>query len=152
VSDDESLEPAPARTWIGSWILLAAIGVVIFLIGVTLGAVSRHTTTVRVTATATVTVGELPEATAPTGPIEATVGGGQTQFGDGLYRVGTDIAAGNYRTDGGKDCYWERLSNLSGGFTGIIANGEPTEPTTVRVLASDKGFSVHGGCTWTQVP
>jgi hypothetical protein len=151
VTDDGSLElePEPARTWIGSWILLAAIGVVIFLIGVTLGAVSRHTNTVRVTSTATVTVGELPAATAPIG---TTVAGGQSQFGDGLYRVGTDIAAGNYRTSGGKDCYWERLSNLSGGFTGIIANGEPTEPTTVRVLASDKGFSVHGGCTWTQVP
>jgi hypothetical protein len=146
VSDDQSLEPAPARTWIGSWILLAAIGVVIFLIGVTLGAVSRHTTTVRVTSTATVTVGELPPAVAP------TAGGAQSQFGDGLYRVGIDIAAGNYRTSGGKDCYWERLNNLSGGFTGIIANGEPTEPTTVRVLTSDKAFSVHGGCTWTQVP
>jgi hypothetical protein len=130
--------------WLASWIVLAVIGVVIFLVGVTLGAVSRHTATVRVTTTATVT--------APGAPVaSAVVPAGQGQFTDGLYQVGVDIAPGNYRTQGGKDCYWERLNNLSGGFTAIIANGEPTAPTTVRVLASDKAFSVHGGCTWAGV-
>jgi hypothetical protein len=157
MSDPAMTDPAmvgPVRieseppTWFASWILLAVIGVVIFIVGVTLGAVSRHTATVRTTttATATVTVAAGPEI-ATVGPTGALL----TQFGDGLYQVGVDIEAGNYHTDGGKDCYWERLSNLSGGFTGIISNGEPTGPTTVRVLASDKAFSVHGGCSWAEV-
>ena len=154
MSDPDAGDSTPldvgAPTWFASWFLLAVIGVVIFIVGVTLGAVSRHTPTVRstttLTATATITVGE----TAASG---SAVAGGPllTQFGDGLYQVGVDIAAGNYHTDGGKNCYWERLSNLSGGFTGIISNGEPSSPTTVRVLASDKAFSVHGGCSWVEV-
>ena len=74
-----------------------------------------------------------------------------TQFSDGEYIVGQDITSGNYRTAGGPECYWERLSNPSGGFTGIISNGEPTTPTTVRVLASDKAFNVKGGCLWTKI-
>jgi hypothetical protein len=143
VSDFDAPE-VQQRSWSASWILLAAVGVVIFLIGVTLGAVSRHTETVRVVTTATVTA----EVAAPVG-APATA---QGSFGDGLYQVGVDIAAGNYHTDGGKNCYWERLSNLSGGFTAIIANGEPDAPTTVRVLTSDKAFSVHGGCNWVAVP
>jgi hypothetical protein len=114
---------------------------------VTLGVLSRHPGVVRVGPTATVTVA----APAVVGTAPASQPVTQTQFGDGVYQVGVDIAPGNYHTDGGKNCYWERLSNLSGGFTGIISNGEPTEPTTVRVMSSDKGFGVHGGCTWTAV-
>jgi hypothetical protein len=143
------MEPAEIeqRSWLGSWILLAAIGVVIFLVGVTLGVLSRGSSTVRVTTTATVTAYAAPAPSV--GGAAPAVGG---SFGDGLYRVGIDIAAGNYRTNGGPNCYWERLNNLSGGFTAIISNGEPTGPTTVRVNSSDKAFSVHGGCTWTVVP
>jgi hypothetical protein len=140
------MEPAEIeqRGWLGSWILLAAIGVVIFLVGVTLGVLSRGSSTVRVVTTTTVT------APGPSVGAAAPVTGGS--FSDGLYRVGVDIAPGNYHTNGGANCYWERLNNLSGGFTAIIANGEPTGPATVRVNASDKAFSVHGGCTWTAVP
>lgn len=148
MSDEVIVERTP-RPWIGSWILLAAIAVVIFLVGVTLGAVSRNSATVRVTMTATATTTVTVGGVIPS--IPAGSGGVRGQFSDGLYQVGVDIAPGNYRTEGGPTCYWERLSDLSGGFTGIIANGEPAEPKTVRVLASDKGFSVHGGCTWTQV-
>jgi hypothetical protein len=135
------------RNWLGSWILLAAVGVVVFLVGVTLGVLSRGSSTVHVTTTTTVTAIAAP-APAAGSPGGQAVG----SFSDGLYRVGVDIAAGNYHTDGGANCYWERLNNLSGGFTAIISNGEPTGPATVRVIASDKAFSVHGGCTWTAVP
>jgi hypothetical protein len=132
-----------------SWILLAVAAVVIFLIGLVIGALSQRSSGAHVTATTTIT-----EA-APTAkvPIAASGSTGElSQFGDGVYQVGVDIAAGNYHTDGGQDCYWERLSALSGGFSGIITNGEPTGPATVRVESSDKGFGVHGGCTWTAVP
>jgi hypothetical protein len=142
----EPASDAERPSWIASWIVLAVIGIVIFLIGVALGAISRHPATVRAVATTTVTV----VATTPIAVAEPSATGGS--FGDGLYQVGVDIPAGNYHTDGGPSCYWERLNNLSGGFTGIISNGQPTVPTTVRVLASDKAFSVHGGCLWAAVP
>jgi hypothetical protein len=123
------------------WILLAAVGIVIFLVGVTLGAVTRRTATVQVTTTVTSVATAGGKAPNPAGD----------RFGDGLYQVGVDIASGNYQTAGGKDCYWERLRDLSGGFSAIIANGKPAAPVTVRVLPSDKGFGVHGGCIWTAV-
>ena len=130
-----------------SWILLAVAAVVIFLVGLVIGVVSRHSATTRVTPTTTITV----HVAASSAPV-ASSGGGLSQFGDGVYQVGVDIAAGNYHTDGGTNCYWERLSALSGGFSGIIANGEPAGPATVRVESSDKGFGVHGGCPWPAVP
>jgi hypothetical protein len=138
------------RTWIGrSWILLAIIGIVLLVAGIGLGAVGRGTATVRVTTTVTVAV-----AAVPPGGVAASTGaaGPLTTFGDGSYQVGVEVPAGNYHTAGGHNCYWERLSNLSGGFTGIIANGQSTAPQTVRVHASDKAFSVRGGCEWALVP
>jgi hypothetical protein len=140
---DEPIEVR--RIWGGSWLFLAAIGLILLLAGVTLGAVGRRPTTVHVTTTVTVS------ATA-TVPVSGGSAGPVTAFRDGLYRVGVDIPAGNYHTGGGRDCYWERLNNLSGGFTGIIANGESTSAQSVRVISSDKAFSVKGGCEWSLVP
>ncbi len=147
--DDVELPPAAARArrWTPSWVLLAAAGIIVFLVGVTFGALTRDSGSPRVRVTTTVTA----VVTAPALGAGGSVVGVGGQFGDGLYQVGVDISAGNYRTDGGKNCYWERLSDLSGGFSAIIANGEPTSPTTVRVMSSDKGFGVHGGCIWTRV-
>jgi hypothetical protein len=130
-------EPEP-RSWPGTWLLFAAIGVVIFLVGVTLGVLSRRSSTVRVTTTVTAAAAPSP-------------GAARGSFTDGLYRVGVDISAGDYHTSGGANCYWERLNDVSGGFAAIITNGQPTGPTTVQVDSTDKGFSVHGGCTWAPV-
>jgi hypothetical protein len=152
-SESPSSEPPETvlaeRTWIGrSWILLAIIAIVLLVAGIGLGAVGRVTATVRNTTTVTVAV-----AAPPAGALGTTAGAGPvTSFGDGSYQVGVDIAAGNYHTAGGHNCYWERLSNLSGGFTGIIANGQFSTPQTVRVHTSDKAFSVRGGCEWALVP
>jgi hypothetical protein len=135
--------------------IVAAAGcdrMAILLVGIALGALSRHPSNLRialpVTVTATVTAAAAPPIAVGSPLTESAI---ETDFGDGLYQVGVDIAAGNYRTGGGRGCYWERLNNLSGGFTGIISNGEPTKPATVRVLASDKAFAVHGGCAWRRV-
>jgi hypothetical protein len=71
-----------------------------------------------------------------------------TTFGDGIHAVGTDIAAGTYATDGGESCYWARLSGLGGTSDEIIANGNPTGPIVVRILATDTGFETQGCGVW----
>jgi hypothetical protein len=145
VPPNEPPPDAERPAWLGSWVFLAIIAIVLLLAGVGLGAVGRSPATVRVTATVTVSA-------VVTAPVIVGSAATATTFGDGQYQVGVDIPAGNYHTDGGHDCYWERLSDMSGGFTAIIANSESNGPQTVRVLASDKGFSVKGGCLWALVP
>ncbi len=70
--------------------------------------------------TQTVTVTDQQQAPPP--PQAAA--GPLTSFGDGTYKVGTDIAAGSYKTSGARDpggeCYWARLKDDSG--SNIIAN------------------------------
>ena len=48
-----------------------------------------------------------------------------TSFGEGMYKVGTDIPAGTYKLTCTSEfsAYWERLSDASGEFSSIIANG-----------------------------
>lgn len=57
----------------------------------------------------TVTVTVTPTPTPPPTPA-----GPATAFGPGVYTVGTDIQPGTYSAPGGSNCYWERLSSLSG--------------------------------------
>ena len=69
---------------------------------------------------------------------------------DGTYRVGVDIVAGLYHSDGGGDfCYWERKSGFGGTLDEIIANGL-TEggPVSVAIAPSDVGFETQGCGTW----
>ena len=73
-------------------------------------------------------------------------------FGDGTWMVGEDIKAGTYRTKGDPDgCYWARLSGTSGEFTDLIANGNPTGPTTVTISATDVAFETRGCAAWRPV-
>ena len=68
---------------------------------------------------------------------------------DGTYRVGVDIVAGVYHTDGGEFCYWERKSGLGGSFDEIIANGITQDgPVTVAIGPSDVAFETQGCGTW----
>jgi hypothetical protein len=56
--------------------------------------------------------------------------------GDGEYLVGTDIAAGTYKTagaDGSFGCYWARLKDASGEFDAIIANNNLEGPGRVTL-------------------
>jgi len=139
-----------------TWLVLAIIAVATLVAGFALGSSNAEpkvvrapqvTTTATVTATAVVTDPVIIEAPGA-GSLAAPQSG---QFTDGMYLVGQSIAAGNYETAGGPNCYWERLSNVSGGFSAIIANGEPKTAATVSVLASDKAFNVKGGCWWSRV-
>jgi hypothetical protein len=86
------------------------------------------------------------EPPAATGPVRS--------FGPGTYVVGTDIVAGTYKTTGSSSsvpCYWARLRNTSGEFSAIIANGDPSGPTTVTISKSDGAFETSGCNTWQKV-
>jgi hypothetical protein len=73
-----------------------------------------------------------------------------TTFGNGIHVVGDDIEPGTYRNDGGSNCYWARLSGLSGSFDDLVANGLPDGPTTVEISAGDVGFESSGCSDWVR--
>ena len=56
----------------------------------------------------------------------------------GIYIVGRDIAPGQYRGQAGEDvldaCYWARLGNVSGEFSGILANDSSNGQYFVEVF------------------
>lgn len=89
--------------------------------------------------------------TAPAAAPQAS--GPATTVGDGTFVVGTDIAAGTWKTTGGGDgdCAWVRLKDTTGDPSAIIADGQATGPTTVTIKTTDKAYQTIGGCTWTKI-
>lgn len=77
--------------------------------------------------------------------------GGVRNFGDGTYRVGSDIDPGTYRAPGGNSCYWERLSGFGGDLNDIITNEVAVKNPVVTIEASDAGFSTDGCGTWERL-
>jgi hypothetical protein len=69
---------------------------------------------------------------------------------DGLWKVGEEVAPGTYRSGGGGNCYWARLSGFSGDLDDIITNGIGKNQT-VTIVASDVGFESSGCGTWTRI-
>jgi hypothetical protein len=68
------------------------------------------------------------------------VGNANGQTKAGLYTV--SVAAGGY-------CYWERLRNTSGQFSGIIENGiETSGRVFLQVLPTDRAVSSNGCGNW----
>lgn len=73
-------------------------------------------------------------------------------FGDGTWRVGSDIKPGTYRTQNESgSCYWARLRGLSGEFNDIITNENPDGPSIVTIPASDAGFTSSDCDLWVPV-
>jgi hypothetical protein len=71
---------------------------------------------------------------------------------DGTYIVGTDLAAGKWKSSGGDYCYWARLSGFSGTLSSIIANNNVLGGSTiVTIRSTDKGFTATGCGTWTRI-
>jgi hypothetical protein len=72
----------------------------------------------------------------------------------GMYLIGRDIQPGRYRGEAGADflesCYWERLSDVSGDFTAIIANDNATGQYFAQVAETD--FALSTDCTLELVP
>lgn len=75
-----------------------------------------------------------------------------TSFGDGQYRVGVDIYPGIYHTEGGRSCYWERQSGLTGDFDDIIANDFGTGRQTIQIMPGDVAFKSNRCGTWVMQP
>ncbi len=74
----------------------------------------------------------------------------RSTFGDGTWRVGTDIEPGTYRTKGADGCYWERIAGFSGTLGDLIANDNARGPAVVKIFPSDAGFTSKGCGTWTR--
>jgi hypothetical protein len=68
----------------------------------------------------------------------------KNSFGDGLFKVGQDIASGTYDTSGAGDCYWAELR--SSDTNDIITNNISSGPQTVRI--SSAWFESNGCGTW----
>jgi hypothetical protein len=60
-------------------------------------------------------------------------------FGDGILLVGEDVQPGVYLNER-NGCYWARLSEPSGSFDAIIANGNVSDRTIVEIIAGDEAF------------
>jgi hypothetical protein len=72
-------------------------------------------------------------------------------FGDGMYIVATDVAAGTWSAPGGSSCYWERLNGFGGTLSNIIDNDFGTTNPVVIISAGDVGFSAESCGTWTKL-
>lgn len=71
--------------------------------------------------------------------------------GSGVHLVGEEIAPGTYRASTPQNCYWERLSGLSGEFGDIIANGIGAGDSTVTIRGSDVAFASERCGTWARI-
>ncbi|MCD9875537.1 hypothetical protein [Streptomyces guryensis] len=68
----------------------------------------------------------------------------------GMFRVGSDIAPGTYRSTGNKDdsCYWERAKDADHSLRSVIANNNVTGTAVVTIGASDGYFKTTGCGDW----
>lgn len=74
----------------------------------------------------------------------------------GMWIVGAQITPGTYRAENSTaGCYWQRVSNFTGGADAIIANAfvSSNGPQLVTIASTDAGFSGSVECgSWTRVP
>lgn len=73
-----------------------------------------------------------------------------TVSGDGMYKVGTDIQPGTYKSTGNADgqCYWERTKDALHGTDSITANDNVTGNAIVTITRSDAYFKSSGCGDW----
>lgn len=83
-------------------------------------------------------------------PSPATPAGPLTTVSDGTYLVGTDMAAGSYKSPGSTNgCYWARLKDDSG--RNIIANDLVSGPGPARFTAKKGEYVKVSLCTFTKI-
>ncbi|MER5909271.1 hypothetical protein ABT124_01910 [Streptomyces sp. NPDC001982] len=68
----------------------------------------------------------------------------------GMFKVGTDIAPGTYKSAGNADdsCYWERTKDAEHGLDSIIANNNVTGTAVVTLRPGDAYFKTTGCGDW----
>ncbi|OBJ61288.1 hypothetical protein A9W95_09690 [Mycobacterium sp. 1423905.2] len=69
--------------------------------------------------------------------------------GDGVFRMGADLQAGTYQSQGDSSCSWERLRGFRGTSTDVIEHGEGAGLQVVHIAPSDAGFKSQHCGTWT---
>ena len=71
-----------------------------------------------------------------------------------MWIVGAQITPGTYRAENStQGCYWQRLSNFTGGIDATMASAFVTSPGVqfVTIANTDAGFSTNVECgTWTR--
>jgi hypothetical protein len=74
-----------------------------------------------------------------------------TMLGDGVYRVGKDVAAGRYATDGapvqGVTCLWSLLPSEDAPVGKALSGGFAQGPGQLTVSLGDI-IATRGGCNW----
>lgn len=146
-------QPQPPRRprrwpWIGGGILavIAAAAVGNATANERTGAVKTIVVTHTVTVTAspvTSVITQVVTVTPPPPPGPAT-----TIQNNGVYVVGSDMAAGTWHTTGGAQCYYAKLASTN--TSDIQDNNNITGTATVTIGSSTKAFEIDGGCTWTK--
>ena len=141
------------RHW--PWIL-GVIGALI--LGVVIGSAGRGGGITSLTATTTTVTASAPARAAPTlmGPPvpPAAASGPKTEFGDGKFKVGADIAAGSYKSTGPRagsvlpSCYWARMKDDSGSVGSIIGHDISQGPTRLTVKTGE--YLQVAGCDFTK--
>jgi hypothetical protein len=74
------------------------------------------------------------------------------QITEGVWKVGTDITAGTYRTDtnvSGSTCYWQKSSDAEG--TKILSNDLPTGGRPQVTLTKGQWFKTQGCGDWSRI-
>ena len=86
----------------------------------------------------------------PVGRPAITGSAGSTEFRNGVFQIGTDIAPGTYRAPGSDRCYWARLSNFTG-TSNILANHFGPGQVIVTIERTDVGFESSNCGRWTRI-
>ncbi|MFF9022325.1 hypothetical protein [Streptomyces eurythermus] len=90
------------------------------------------------------------EAVDPTAPAAKGTPAASMDGDGGMFKVGTDIAPGTYKSTGNADgsCYWERAKDAEDGTDSILANDNVTGTAVVTISASDRYFKTVGCGDW----
>jgi len=91
------------------------------------------------------------ESPAITQPSARSAPAPRTSFGDGRYTVGTDIAAGTYRTNNPGNCHYKILSINSSSDGNSSSQGSGTRQITITISPNDETFSSDDCGTWNRI-
>ena len=138
------------KGWFVNHKILSVILAFVALLVIVSIANGGNKTTSSTTASTTPTT-QPQQSTAKSTPAPAKPVDTHPHFGDGTFKVGTDIQPGTYRTrTGSTGCYWERMADFTGGSNSILANDNTDAPAVVTILSTDAGFTSKNCGTWTE--